>query len=337
MKYFTKISLLFIFFIVGCQGDDSTSEMDPPDDASGAEFNIATRIPNNITQIKASCGGTLTGMEINDVSEIGIVYGLNSNPTTGDHKVLSNENALDFTVSLVGLNVDTSYYVRSYVIIENEIFYGNEVIFSTLAHNSFDAAPLLTSQAEIDAFFANGFTQIAGFIIQEDVPGDITDLSALSTLLEINSSVNAPFGIRIIGNEALTSLTGLENLQVIKGGLTIGENNVSSLSVFNQVEAFEGSLSISREPILTSLGELSNLQHLSGDLYIVNNPGLQNLSGLENIISVEGNLYIVDNTSLVDFCDIENIIYNGFSGEYSVFLNAYNPTLEDLQAGNCSL
>lgn len=323
--------LLTILVLAACSGDDT-----PNDDTSDMAFSIITTTPTEVTQIKATIGGTITGATLGDVNEVGVVYGLSANPTTNDMVIKAPSETLDFSVQLTDLDVNTQYFARSYVMLQNEIFYGDEINFATLEHYSFDGAPILTSQEDVDSFFSIGFTQVGGFIIQEDEPGNITDLSALSTLLEINSSFSVPYGIKITGNVALNSLEGLENLRVLNGNVAIGGNNLSNISQLSKIEVVEGDFFLSSEPLINSLEDLSNLKAVDGQLGISGLENLESLAGLENIEIVSGELYIVNNANLTDFCSLQKLIDNGFSNYYTVFLNKYNPTLEDLQAGNCS-
>lgn len=98
-------------------------------------------------------------------------------------------------------------------------------------------------------------------------------------------------------------------------------------------------LYITNNPYLINLIGLSNLTRIgefatNGGLLIENNSTLTNLNGLENLTSVEY-LTINDNESLTDFCGLQNLDLIDFDVNFTG--NAYNPTKEDLESGNCSL
>ncbi len=70
---------------------------------------------------------------------------------------------------------------------------------------------------------------------------------------------------------------------------------------------------------------------------IHDNYKLINIDGLSNLTSVDESLNIINNYALTDLCGIKNILtINGVSGDISIAQNLYNPTVEDIIAGNCS-
>jgi hypothetical protein len=331
-----KLLYILLFLLIACQGDDTASEMDSTDDMQVAEFELITIPLSGITQIKATAAGAINGVLLNEIEELGFVYSTSPGPSTNDTTIAA-AMTLNFTVQLVNLDVNTQYFVRAYAIINRETRYGNELSFSTLEHKEFNGIPTLTSQADVDSFFAEAYSKILGFIIEEEVAGDITNLNALSTLVEIGTATNVDYAIRILNNSSLTDLSGLENLRAWKGGGVISGNKISDLSVFSQIERIDGSFSISNEPLLANLNGLSNIIEITGELQIINNSSLLNLSGLENLNRLGQDLSIIGNVNLTDFCGLENLINNDFSGVYAVFSNAFNPTQEDIENGNCSL
>lgn len=334
MKYFAGISFLFVFMLIACQGDDSTTETDPTDDVMNAEFNIGTIIPQNITQIKATVGGEIEGVAVTDVSEKGVVYSLSANPTTNDHTILSDQNSLNFTVEITDLEVNTRYFVRAYAILNGEVKYGNEISFNTLEHKVFGGTILITSQSAIDSFFGEGWSKIGGIIIEEEIPGNITNLNALSSLIEIGSYEPFVETLYIANNQNLQNLNGLENVTNL-GGIALANNNISDLSALSNLEVINGSVRISKEP-LTSLQGLHNISEMPFTLQI-NETNLQNLNDLENLRSIGEDIIISNNASLVDLCALTPAINNGVVGFYTVFDNGYNPTIKDMENGDCSI
>ena len=134
----------------------------------------------------------------------------------------------------------------------------------------------------------------------------LTALSGLDNLTSINGY------LAILGNDALIDLTGLENVVQVGEGVTIGGpqfggNALTSLSGMDGLESIGTDLYICRNDSLKNLDALIGLGSIGGDLYIFKNKVLASLSGLDNIggRSIE-NLSIFENNSL-STCDIESI------------------------------
>jgi uncharacterized protein (TIGR02145 family) len=71
------------------------------------------------------------------ITESGVCFGLNPNPTISDNKVIANKPSIGsyigpYSVNAVNLKVNSKYYYRAYAINSKGIVYGNEQSFSTL-------------------------------------------------------------------------------------------------------------------------------------------------------------------------------------------------------------
>ncbi|RLD50962.1 MAG: hypothetical protein DRJ05_18940, partial [Bacteroidetes bacterium] len=150
--------------------------------------------------------------------------------------------------------------------------------------------------------------------------------------------------LSISNNDALTSLTGLENLTYIGEYLEIYENwGLISLTGLENLETISGYLSISNNDALTSLTGLENLTYIGEYLEIYENWGLISLTGLENLetiggyLSIGSNLFLssltgLDNINAASINDLE-ITYNSFLASCEVqsicdFLASPNGTIE---------
>jgi hypothetical protein len=87
-------------------------------------FNNAKIINNNVV----SDGGET-------ITERGIVYSLNQNPTLSDIKITETGTVGQYNISMMGLLSDTTYYVRAFATNNIGIGYGNEINFKTLVSN----------------------------------------------------------------------------------------------------------------------------------------------------------------------------------------------------------
>ena len=110
--------------------------------SSNINFEIikATTIPvvstKDVTEIKKTsvkCGGIVKSDGGKEISERGICWGLNSNPTVADNKLIDNGGEDDFETVISGLAENTKYYVRSFAKNEKGVAYGNEISFTTLS------------------------------------------------------------------------------------------------------------------------------------------------------------------------------------------------------------
>ncbi|WP_290698083.1 hypothetical protein [Lacinutrix sp.] len=122
---------------------------------------------------------------------------------------------------------------------------------------------------------------------------------------------------------SLLNFQGLDSLTQI-GGLTVVESGITN---------FQG------------LESLTQINPIAGNynLLIDNNPNLLSLSGLDNLIFTQtadiniggssGFSSGVGNPLLTDFCALQSSFLNSSS---VIENNAYNPTIQDIQNGNCS-
>ena len=71
-----------------------------------------------------------------NVSDKGVCYSsVNPNPTITDNSISEGSGIGNFTVTLTNLSENTLYYVRPYAIENDEVFYGEVKIFTTLVWN----------------------------------------------------------------------------------------------------------------------------------------------------------------------------------------------------------
>jgi hypothetical protein len=263
--------------------------------------------------------------------------------------------------------------------------------------NVFTGNVLLKSQAEVDAFAANGYCKIDGHLTIGDqalagnFQSDITSIAGLSDLVEIKGLLvinHNPFlttlnglnnvksivaGIEMNDNKKLVDMKGLESLSRLGTGEFYAQVNISNNAMLVSFEGLEniGELSelfISNNPSLTSFNgfqnlkrlqslvingnnSLTSLSHLSGlttfrpnpdmatdgRFQINNNTALQSMDGFQNITQFEGFIVIQNNGSLANYCQLSNVLNIGvFNSATVIANNLFNPTVEDIIAGNCS-
>jgi len=86
----------------------------------------------NITQTTATTGGKVMSDGGADVTERGVCYSTNPNPTLANPHTSDGSGTGTFISNLSGLTPGTLYYVRAYAINSIGTSYGNEILFTTL-------------------------------------------------------------------------------------------------------------------------------------------------------------------------------------------------------------
>lgn len=211
------------------------------------------------------------------------------------------------------------------------------------------------SIGELRSFFEDGYNVIDGNVELNNIDS-LGSLLTLSNVRKITGyfmiknnynidSFNGLIKLKTIGVSFIihrnrgdfTNLEGLNNLESVSDGLIISENSgLTSLVGLNSLHSTSSGIVIEHNDGLINLGGLSELNSVA-NLLIINNHNLKNLDGLNNIQSISNNLTIFDNPNLIDFCSIRNVLaINGVDGAISFHSNLFNPTVEDIIAGNCS-
>lgn len=87
----------------------------------------------NVTQTTALAGGIVVDDGDAPVTDRGVCWSKNHNPTIIDSHVSNGSGVGDFVVELSGLAVNTVYYVRAYAVNSQGTAYGEEKSFTTVA------------------------------------------------------------------------------------------------------------------------------------------------------------------------------------------------------------
>ena len=132
-------------------------------------FETAPSTPKVVTTAVATYNGSsavLGGEVISDngdeVTERGVVYNTTGNPTTSDVKVTMGVDIGDFSESITGLTLGTTYYVKAYAINTLGTSYGEEVTFTTMEPTS----PLVVTSA-VTIYDENSAT-LGGNVLQSN-------------------------------------------------------------------------------------------------------------------------------------------------------------------------
>jgi FlaG/FlaF family flagellin (archaellin) len=93
---------------------------------------LTTELPKSVGYTTAELGGIITNDGGATISERGVCFGLNPNPTISDNKVISGKGLGSYTLNAVNLKDNSKYYARAYAINVKGTAYGNEQTFTTI-------------------------------------------------------------------------------------------------------------------------------------------------------------------------------------------------------------
>ena len=92
---------------------------------------ITTSAISSIKGDAATSGGNVVFDKYTPVNQRGLCWGLTSNPTISDNKIISGNGMGSFVTTITNLTPNTTYYTRAYAINSVGISYGNEISFKT--------------------------------------------------------------------------------------------------------------------------------------------------------------------------------------------------------------
>ena len=130
------ILLLFIPLVFTCSSDSSDDSSPCPNQPQLTTNEVSDISVDPVTDLaSATLSGEILNIQLGDncetfsITNQGFVYSTNIQPTIEDNVV--NANGESVTVSVDGLAVETTYYVRTFITNVLGTFYGNEVSFTT--------------------------------------------------------------------------------------------------------------------------------------------------------------------------------------------------------------
>lgn len=184
----------------------------------------------------------------------------------------------------------------------------------------------LTTQNEVDVFGSKGYTYILGNLTIDDATG--TSITRLNSLEDIDSvggiiqvlrcrnltslddiaSIESMNGIALSYLNALTNLTGFNNLQELESGVTIVACPfLETINAFNQLRT-SGSIIFNACQNLNQINGFSNLAEVNGYITFNNLYALTEISNFTALDKLQ-HLYFKqnENLSLIRFNDLDTI------------------------------
>ncbi|MEI6889405.1 MAG: hypothetical protein ACOYM0_08615 [Bacteroidales bacterium] len=201
-NYFKKICyavflIAFAISISTCKkSEDSSTTITTPV--------LTTTSPSSITETSAVVGGFISADGGAAVSERGVCYSTNENPTYADLTVIEGGGTGNFQCTLTGLHSNTKYYVKAYATNSAGTAYGYEVSFTTLT--SVTLATVTTSPAtsitQTTASSGGNVTSDGGITVT--IRGVCWSISSNPTIADSHTTDGSGTGIFV---SALTGLT----------------------------------------------------------------------------------------------------------------------------------
>ena len=109
-----------VLFAAGCNKENNNSDV-----------KVTTYTPQDITATTAICGGDVIVIQGLALSQLGICWSENHNPTVEDSFLSTTNWNEPFVCTIYGLNPNTKYYVRAYALRGLEYYYGEEKSLTT--------------------------------------------------------------------------------------------------------------------------------------------------------------------------------------------------------------
>lgn len=93
---------------------------------------VTTQPVTDVTKTSAVSGDSVTYDGGGTITEHGVVWSMNADPTVNDNKIVNPSDTV-YTDTITGLTKNTTYHVRAYAINSAGVSYGSDISFTTLA------------------------------------------------------------------------------------------------------------------------------------------------------------------------------------------------------------
>lgn len=124
IKALAAIMLMTLMaFTFGCHSENN--------DTDDSEVKVTTYTPQDITSTSAVCGGDAIAPQGMSLSELGVCWSTESNPTVEDSHRSTTNWSEPFILTITDLEPSTEYHVRAYTLCGLEYYYGDDKHFTT--------------------------------------------------------------------------------------------------------------------------------------------------------------------------------------------------------------
>lgn len=353
MQRILMIALLPIV-IIGCSKSEDSATPNQGNQGSN-QLSLATvqiSDPTSITENSARLEANVTSDGGASVTSRGLCWSTSLNPTIDDQTIGGGGGTGSFDLQITGLNDDTLYYVRAYAVNSEGVSYSSQVSLTTLKlceGGVFTGDVWLRSQEDVDAFGANNYSRIDGYlyIVGDGVLGaPVSDLTPLSCLTRVgalditkgaeifnlddlsNLSVVDEY-INLFSNWYLENIDGLSGIEAVSDWIQINDNDeLLNLDGLSNISGNVNQLIVKQHSKLQNLDGLSGITQVNSHLTIKQNFVLENINGLSGLNTVGGDFILEVNLAIQDVAGLENLTSVG--GNFEIWNNAALNNLDGL-------
>jgi len=117
---------------------------------------VTSSAVTNLEATTATFNGNVVTDNGSAITERGVVYSLNSSPTTSDNKVTTSGTTGALSVNITGLSAATTYYYRAYAINAHGTSYGGNIQIKTLPGDPSGLSGTTISKSQINLTWTKG-------------------------------------------------------------------------------------------------------------------------------------------------------------------------------------
>ena len=232
---------------------------------------LATLSATTVTAVLYTTA-TISGQVITDggttVTQRGVCYGTQSNPTINDNLLISGTGTGVFSVNLTGLSSNTLYYARTFATNAGGTAYGTETTFTTLTI----VAPTVSTS---DVFSIDATSASSGGNVTADGGSPVTN-RGICYGTQPNPTLQDAYKINGTGtgayNSVLTNLT-LDTTYYVRAYATnaLGTSFGDSITFTNAAGAATGQIT---NPIIATKNIVKNTDNYTSGGYVSSTGGL---------------------------------------------------------------
>lgn len=136
MKCFLKTMAVIMVMVVavlsaGCRPEEDSNNGNNNGNNGNEDVIVTTYAPQDITWSSAKCGGDVIVTQGLSLSEIGVCWSMETNPTIEDAHLSTTDWNTPFVCTVTALIPNTDYHVRAYALRGLQCYYGEEKTFTT--------------------------------------------------------------------------------------------------------------------------------------------------------------------------------------------------------------